>query len=511
MQAPNVLQRNQNDRLFQNAIIVIIAFGILLRASKYLPAYSMRGDELAVTLNLINRSAIELMTKPLDYEQAAPFGFVLLMKGLITIFGQSEYILRLVAFIAGCVSLILMQNLLARTGGKYGVVFALSAFAFGNYLIYYSAELKQYSTDVLLTLLLLLIFNQHISKETAAKDFVLLAVLGTLALCFSYPALFVLAGLGITLFLNYWRDRRKLLWVTLTGLIWAGVFLALYILLLRQQTQDAYLITFWDNLLSFMPMPPWRDISWFPKALDGLFFVVAGLSSSLILVTPIYFLGLWGFLKEKKWQWALALTIPLGLNILVSGFQKYPFHGRLILYLLPLVFVMLGKGIDFLINLFRHRAVANITFAALILLLLRPVIPTANSYLFTHSYLQDDLKPVLSFVEDNKQDDDLVYLYHYIEQPYTYYAPAYHLENLPIVVGQDNSQNAKKYQEELSALPRGQRIWFVFSFVHETRVRKGDKQDERDYILNYLTENGTLLKEFYSANDASSAHLFILR
>jgi len=499
------------DRLFQITVVAIIAFGVILRAAKYVPAFSMRGDELAVTLNILNRSPIDLMTRPLDHEQAAPFGFILLIKALLEIFGQSEYVLRLVAFAAGCISLILMQNLLTKTTGRYGELFALAAFAFSDYLIYYSAELKQYSSDVMLCLILFLIFYQHIFRETTAKDFVLLAALGTLSLCLSYPALFVLAGIGITLFLHYWKDKQKLLWITLVGMLWAGTFLTLYFLLLRHQTQATYLITFWGNLLSFMPMPPWRDISWYPKALTGLFFVVAGLSSSLLFVIPVYLLGLWGFWQEKKWQWVLALTIPIGINILVSGFQKYPFHGRLILYLLPLVFLVLGKGVGLLISLIRNRAFANIAFAALLILFLRPVIPTVNSYWFTRAYLRDDLKPVLSFVKDNRQAGDIIYLYHYIGQQYTYYAPIYDLENVPVVTGQNNSRSARKYQEELSSLPRGQRIWFLFSFVNKARIRKGETQDEREYILNYLKENGTLLSEEYSANNASSVHLFILK
>jgi hypothetical protein len=511
MQTNIFLTSSFKERLFQIAIIGIITFGIILRASKYLPAFSMRGDELAVTQNLIDRSAIELMTRPLDYEQAAPFAFVLLIKGLITIFGQSEYVLRLTALVAGCLSLILMHNLLRKTVGKYGNIFALAAFAFGNYLIYYSAELKQYSSDVLIGLILFNGFYQHISRETTAKDFLVLAGLGILALCFSYPALFITAAIGTTLFLHYWRDRQRLLWITLTGALWAGTFLALYFLLLRHQTQDTYLITFWDNLLSFMPMPPWREISWFPKAASGLFFVVAGLSSSLLLVIPIYILGLWGFLEEGKWQWALALTIPVGLNVLVSGFQKYPFHGRLILYLLPLIFIVLGKGIDWLINLLGNRTVANIVYTASIILLLNPVVSTTRTYLFDQSFLQDDLKPVLSYMEKNRQDGDLVYLYHYVQQPYTYYAPSYHLENLPTVIGQDNSRNARKYDQELSSLPREQRIWFVFSFVHEARIRKGEKQDEREYFLNFLKGNAVLVDEFFATNKTSSAHLFILK
>jgi hypothetical protein len=503
--------RPVREKFFQIAIIAIIAFGIVLRAAKYLPAFSMRGDELAITLNLIHRSPFDLLTKPLDFEQAAPFGFVLAVKTLITLFGQSEYVLRLIAFGSGCASLILMHNLLTKTGGQYGDIFALAAFAFGNYLIYYSAELKQYSSDVLICLTLLFVFYRHVTKETKADDFVLLAVLGVLALCFSYPALFVLAGVGITLFLYHWNDKRNLLRTTLMGSIWAGTFLAIYFLLLRHQTGDTYLITFWDNLLSFMPMPPWRDLAWFPKAANGLFFVVAGLSSHLILVMPLYILGLWGFWQEKKLPWILVLTIPVVLNVIVSGFQKYPFHGRLILYLLPLVLIVLGKGIDLWIGLIRNQALANIVFGVLLILLLTQAVPTTNSYLFTRSYLQDDLKPVLSYVRDNKQDGDLSYLYHYIIEPYEYYAATYGLENLPSVPGQDNSSEAKKYWEELSSLPRGERIWFVFSFVHEGKMRKGVKQDERELILKYLRENGTLVDEFYSTSHVSSAHLFILK
>jgi hypothetical protein len=511
MPLSQTLQNTYANRLVPIAIAVIIAFGLLLRASKYLPAFSMRGDELAITQNLIGRSALDLMTKPLDYEQAAPFGFVLLVKALITVLGTSEYVLRLAAFLAGCTSLVLMQALLRRTLGTYGNLFALAAFAFGNYLIYYSAELKQYSTDVLLTLLLLLASQKHISGQATPRDFAVLAVLGTLSLCFSYPAVFVLATLGLTLFLHYWRDRARLLWIALTGVLWAGTFLFLYFALLRGQTQDPYLITFWDNLLSFMPMPPWQAPSWFPKALSGLFFVVAGLSSSLLIVIPLYLLGLWGFWSERRWQWALLLALPIGLNILVSGFEKYPFHGRLILYLVPLVLIVLGKGMDIFLRLTQNRAIAAVAFVLLLALLLTPAIATTNSYLLAHDYLQDDLKPVLSFMEANKQDGDLVYVYHYIEQPYAHYAPHYDLEALPVVVGQNNSADAKQYQQELSALPRGQRIWFLFSFVHEARIRKGVKRDERVYILNYLRDHGTLLDEFYARHNASSVHLFVMR
>ena len=497
--------------LFRIFIIAVIAMGIVLRASKYLPGWSMRGDELAVTRNLISRSALDLVTRPLDDEQAAPFGFLLLSKTVMTLFGRSEYVLRIISFISGCASLVLMYRLLAKTCDRYGTLFALTAFALSYYLIYYSAELKQYASDVLICIILALFFHNHISRETNARDFWQLGVAGALGICFSHPAIFVVIAIGCTLVIHYRRERKKLLWVSIVGFIWAGLFLLIYLILLRKQTGSEYLITFWRNLQSFMPMPPWKDPAWFPGALMYLFSTLSGLAQVMYFVVPLYLYGLWMFFKEKRWQWITFTSITILLNMVVSGFEKFPFHGRLIIYLLPLVFLVFGKGLDELVRQFSNRNLANAVYAALFILLLSPSVNTINNFLFTHSYLQDDIKPVLIFLEENQQSGDLVYLYHYINRQFEYYAPSYNLQGLVTISGEDHSRNGKKYQDELSSLPQGQRIWFLFSFVGETRIDKGRKMNEREYILDYLGEHGSLVTEFYSTNKASSAHLYILK
>jgi hypothetical protein len=502
----------QNGLVFRILIAAIILLGVILRASKYLPGWSMRGDELFVTLNLLNRSAFDLATKPLDYEQAAPFGFLLLVKTLIILLGQSEYVLRLVAFVSGCISLVLMYKLLSKTSGAYGTILGLLALASGFYAIYYSSELKQYSSDVLVCLVLLLVFHRHISRDTQKKDFWELGVVGALAICFSHPAIFVAIAIGATLLVHYWNDRRKLIWITIVGAVWAGIFLVIYLMLLRYQTTSNYLVGFWRDLNSYMPLRPWRNFSWFPSAIEHLFANIAGLSNGiLIILIALYLYGLWMFWNEKQWQWIGVSILPIGINMIVSGFEKFPFHGRLIMYLIPLVLLVFAKAVDGLIAWIRNPMIANTVFIALSILLLQPALPTAQNFLITQTYLRDDLHPVLSYVQENRQGSDMAYLYHYVNGQFQYYASQYDLEDMTTVSGQNYSRNAKKYQDELSSLPRGQRIWFIFSFVGEARVNKNDKQSERDYILNYLKEQGMLLDEFYSTNDASSAHLFLLK
>jgi len=71
-----------------------IVFGILVRLRQYLFDRSLWLDESFLALNIIHRSAAGLL-KPLDYNQAAPLGFLLLQKAAARYLGSGELVLRL--------------------------------------------------------------------------------------------------------------------------------------------------------------------------------------------------------------------------------------------------------------------------------------------------------------------------------------------------------------------------------------------------------------------------------
>ena len=262
------LPSERPNRIFQTAVFAVIAAGVVLRTAKYLPGWSLWADEISVVLNLMNRSLLSLMTQPMDYEQAAPIGFLAVEKLLMNLFGRSEYIFQLVPYLAGTASLLYYQRLLSKTLNRYATLFTLAALSFGNYLIYYSVEVKQYSTDVLISIVLCLLFQNHIQNEKLnRRDFISLSITGFLALIFSHPSVFLLAAMGVTLILHHLRNRKNLINTFWTVSVWAVTFALLYFMLLRKQVTSEFLIEFWGNLLSYMPMPPWRDLSWFPDAL----------------------------------------------------------------------------------------------------------------------------------------------------------------------------------------------------------------------------------------------------
>src|ERR1700738_3007458 len=85
---------------------VAILVGAWLRSWRYLANRSLWTDEAALALNIVKRSFLGL-TPPLLYDQRAPIGFLIAEKIAVTLFGNTEFSLRLVPQLAGLLSLIL--------------------------------------------------------------------------------------------------------------------------------------------------------------------------------------------------------------------------------------------------------------------------------------------------------------------------------------------------------------------------------------------------------------------
>ncbi|HYO47404.1 MAG TPA: hypothetical protein VEY33_12035, partial [Gemmatimonadota bacterium] len=72
--------RNPSDRRLLAAIVAILAFGVALRTIQYASLGSMWLDELAIAINVSERSLAELVLRSLDLNQVAPPGFLALEK-----------------------------------------------------------------------------------------------------------------------------------------------------------------------------------------------------------------------------------------------------------------------------------------------------------------------------------------------------------------------------------------------------------------------------------------------
>ena len=264
-----MLDRAKPPALSVSMILVVLA-GAALRLRQYFGGTSLGLDELALAENVLRRPLVVLLVRPLAYDQVAPHGFLALLKGATAVFGQSELALRLVPLVAMLVSLPLFAAVARRVLGGWAGVFATALFAAGAPFIRYGAEVKQYSTDVAVSLALTLVTLRLVEKSSRRR-LPIAALAGMMLVWFFQPTTLVLAGLGAALVLNAlhregWLGLRQL--VPTFG-VWATGAIAAVAASLHSVTPEvlAYMKQFWGEF--FAPFPPKsaRDLFWLPETL----------------------------------------------------------------------------------------------------------------------------------------------------------------------------------------------------------------------------------------------------
>jgi hypothetical protein len=470
--------------------ICLLVIGIILRMWQYAANRSLWLDECSLALNLIHRSFAGL-TQPLDYNQTAPLAFLFIQKTIIIVLGNSEFTLRLFPLMVGILSLFLMYKAAKKYLQGTAVYIALALFCLSSTLIYYSSENKQYASDVMLTLVLLLTAYPCLEDTAPSpKNYILLTVAGLVAMWMSHPSVFVMAGIGITLAARqlFRKDWPGLLWSGLILLLWLTSFTFLYFISLRFTAANNALTAYWAQ--SFMPMPPWCNWSWFSNTLINLFekdleLPFVSISAVLLLIGLISVL-------LRKWTIGLVLILTIITTLVASGLRKYPFVGRLILFLVPIIFLLIAEGIERIRSTLANynQFVASFATAALTLLLLAQLVVSAINGL-KNPDMHEHIRPIVEYVNHNKRSTDIVYLYYGAKPAFLYYAPFYGFKGSDFRVGVSARSEPEKYLKDIDTLRGNARVWFVFSHNYNW-----GKVDEKMYYLVYLNKIGNKIDEF---------------
>ncbi|MCI0556466.1 MAG: hypothetical protein L0287_36450, partial [Anaerolineae bacterium] len=202
-----------------------------------------------LALNIINRDFAALF-QPLDYDQGAPLGFLLVEKIFNSILGRHELVLRFFPFLAGLASLWLFYLLLMSLRGgdsRRSNLLALALFALNSQLVYYTSEAKQYIVDVAVTVGLLFLALPLLQGQANRRNYLYLGITGIIGLWFSHPALFILAGIGAALVVHFLRarDYKNLRTTVMIGLLWLANLAVLYFINLQNLSQNDYLADYW--------------------------------------------------------------------------------------------------------------------------------------------------------------------------------------------------------------------------------------------------------------------------
>lgn len=488
-----------------NALLIgIVLVSFTTRFTMYLSGRSFWIDEAMLVLNITDRSFVGLFHQ-LDYHQGAPIGFLLVEKLVITYFGDTEYAFRLFPLICGGLSVLLFYKLAKYCIETQFIPIALFLFAISSYLIYYSSEVKQYSCDVTITILLYILILNFQSKKCSWRQVIYLGLVGAISIWFSHPATLILAGLGSWLILQglMARDRLLISQILVACAVWMCSFLGLYHLSLSHIAQDMVLLDFWKS--GFMPFPPRSitDIKWFTTSFLDVFKFLLGLSGSHLQGIHWALLFLIGstVMWKKNIKLLSLLISPLPFILLASGMHRYPFSGRLILFIIPVVILLISKGIG---NLYQVCPMhyKNICIAFIGIIVLYPFYETVIDIIKHRE--KEEVQQAVRYIDKYWESGDVLYVYYSSIPAFKYYSKKYNnVRNVNYIVGIRSRDNCSEYSKDLDKLRGNERVWVLIS--HNCNWRG---VDEEKLFINYLNHIGVELQHFKATG--ASVYLYNL-
>lgn len=340
------------DWVKEHPAVALVGLGTLLRVWEYLGNRSYWLDEGSLLGNLTGKAVFDF-SGTFSGDQLAPFGFIVIERCVHWIFDYETYSMRLFPLLCGITALVLFSRLARQSLAPGAALIALALFSLSSDLIYYSSELKQYSTDLALSLLVTLVARNLLNRPVDLKSGVRLSALAVVSPWLSFSSSFVVAGAGATLLVQRLCRRRfrEAAAFAVVGGLWGISFGLCYRATRAMLSQYTTMYIFWD--FAFLPFPPkdQEGLLKFGGILLDVFVnplnMVAPVVPPFGVVVPILMLAIGGVsLWRRDRAFFSLLVLPVLLAIVASGLRKYPFHGRLILELVPPFFLLMAEGAE---------------------------------------------------------------------------------------------------------------------------------------------------------------------
>ncbi len=317
-------------------------------------------DEEMLLLNVRDRGFLEL-AGPLWLDQTAPLGWLALERLLLLTLGRSEPALRLLPVGFGIATLVTAAWIGRRWMGVVGATVFVALCATGQWLVFFTLELKHYSADLLGALLIPALAAWAIEDNPAFPDRARRRVArwwiaAALAQWFSNGALFVtpLCAALVAVFVARTRNRRAVAATLIGGAAWAASFAANYALVLRHASANSYLRNYWA--FAFPPVAEGMSATltwighWFVpfavkpagSGLPGLFWLAWAVGVGYAIAT-------------RRTHGAMIATVPLAALALALLHVVPPFE-RVVLWIVPSMYAGIAYSADAAFALLRFKS-----------------------------------------------------------------------------------------------------------------------------------------------------------
>lgn len=408
----------------------LVALGLALRSVHFFRGPSVWHDEAALLLN-VDLTFAEMLG-PLRHHEAAPPLFLMLERLVYLCGGDSEWALRLPAFLASCATVILKVPVARALVPAVVVPVAVGLIAGSEMLCWHSCEAKPYAVDALVALGLIAV---GVLVRCERRQFWIYSLTAPALIWLSYPACFAFGGVILAL-----ARRANIKRLSLLTLIVMTSFVLLAWGPAKAQRDNA-MDSCWTNYFPDYSRPasvPLWSLLAFTEVTRYAFKPLGQLLFALVPVGAVV-------LGRRN---SVLLLAPVGLAFIAACLHRYPFGGaRVMVFAAPALALAIAAGVaPAWAWLQRRSAVAPFALTGLLLI---PV--GAGLYRVFDPWPRPDTKSACQLVINELQPGELV-----IGNDWTH---EYYLRHL-----------GEKFQLESSDF-NTQAVWVIFTDVTKAEVR----------------------------------------
>jgi len=385
------IKRMPSGRFLSWASLILGVWYVLLCALHLLYQRPLWNDELCVLESIKKFSTQEMFSSPLLAFQVFPRVYLFIIQQISGVFDYNLFILRLPSFVGMMTAFFLWVKFSKKIfEDNWSHLSFVASWVASGMLLYYSAELKQYSMDVLAGILFLLfLYAQGHETDDILRDskkwsrFVLAAAFLPVLVLFSYPAyFFVPLVIYNFIFLVKKNQHYRLPFSLYIGSLIVFVFLS-YFFDVRLREINVLTDAWKDYFVSTASVEQFFQT--FGEGVNNLF-------SRWFVEYPKYFKSLtrcfvgfgliylfYGFFKNIRRERYLlksleTIAFVLFIEMFVAGMlYKYPFTvPRTSLFFCPIVFYLTIRGIyqTYFIHRYFYRLVQGLYFLFLAFLII---------------------------------------------------------------------------------------------------------------------------------------------
>lgn len=457
-------------------------------------------DEAMLAVSLNKRSLFELCMSPLEWNQSAPVGYLLVVKAIISLLGNSEFLFRLFSIIAYVLLLVAFYVVVKHIVKIPFPMLGTAGLANVAFLLEYSNMLKTYICDALCVMLVILLYYFY---QEGKMKFWLLCVAYFILIWFSNPVAFFTGGVvAYEVLRAMWRKDKGRFWRGIVlGITICASFLVMYLVWLRPTIATTNLSEFWEGY----QFPFWIGSMEELKAFVELVaFVTRGSGTLWKEILALAFFAVLANIVKVHNDYIWAITIGIAITLAASHFGFFPMSDRLFLFLIPVLVLLASFVVKWLVERIAKPAYVKACTAAVLAVFL----VTGTGFSMYHGGVAyrdgEEANESIAYIQENVTRDDMIYVY-YPAIPVFQYKTGY--DTTSVCGFEDNVYLGRGFfckdggtPEDIEYISRQKGIYVLFSHVVD--------YEPTDNLMDVLNKKGTLEKIndqylFYYSSDGS--------